>query len=359
MAIRKRKDAFQVYWNNPHTGKRESITCKTLEDAQKEDSLIKHRLRFERESFSKGEEKEVQEVTLEALYMAYLKDKQFSLHNLSRHFSAMRYFLKQIGQMPINEITSDLLKEIRERTIQDTHKEATAHKRLSLLRTLIRWAAEKGLMAMPLFPKLPSAHYEHLVPPTSQELAAMLHAAPEHLKRVIIIGSQCGVRVGPCELFSLTWEDIDIEARVIRVHAAKKNPNAPWREIPIRSSLLPAFEQWKKEDENIGATFIIHVKGKPVSSIKRAWNTALKNAGINRRIRPYDLRHAFATELIAAGVDVGTIAKLMGHSSPTMIFRHYQFVMDRQKRQAVESLPDVLHVPGSMCQIEKGATVFQ
>ncbi|MBQ7584833.1 MAG: tyrosine-type recombinase/integrase [Desulfovibrionaceae bacterium] len=51
---------------------------------------------------------------------------------------------------------------------------------------------------------------------------------------------------------------------------------------------------------------------------------------MNRRIRPYDLRHTFATELIAAGTDIGTVAKLMGHSSPTMLLNHYQYTMDVQ-----------------------------
>ena len=75
--------------------------------------------------------------------------------------------------------------------------------------------------------------------------------------------------------------------------------------------------------------------------MKRSWQTALKRAGITRRIRPYDLRHAFGTELVAAGADIGTVARLMGHSSPTMLLNHYQFVMDKQKIGAIESLPDV------------------
>ena len=49
----------------------------------------------------------------------------------------------------------------------------------------------------------------------------------------------------------------------------------------------------------------------------------------------------FGTELVAAGADIGTVAKLMGHSSPTMLLNHYQYVMDKQKVRAIESLPDV------------------
>ena len=122
---------------------------------------------------------------------------------------------------------------------------------------------------------------------------------------------------------------------------SKKNQNAMAREVPIRESLVPIFKAWYEADKKQGIDYIISYKGRAVKSIKRSWQTALKRAGITRRIRPYDLRHAFGTELVAAGVDIGTVAKLMGHSSPTMLLNHYQFVMDKQKRAAVEALPDL------------------
>ncbi|MCL2122936.1 MAG: tyrosine-type recombinase/integrase [Desulfovibrionaceae bacterium] len=81
---------------------------------------------------------------------------------------------------------------------------------------------------------------------------------------------------------------------------------------------------------------------KPVGNIKSAWKATLKRAGISRRIRPYDLRHAFATQLIAGGADIGTVAELMGHSSPAMLFKTYQHVLTQQKKRAVEALPPLL-----------------
>lgn len=59
----------------------------------------------------------------------------------------------------------------------------------------------------------------------------------------------------------------------------------------------------------------------------------LRRTNITRRIRPYDLRHAFGTELVAAGVDIGTVSKLMGHSSPMMLLKHYAYIMDSQKKE--------------------------
>ena len=62
---------------------------------------------------------------------------------------------------------------------------------------------------------------------------------------------------------------------------------------------------------------------------------------MTRHIRPYDLRHGFvATEAIAAGVDYGTVAELMGHKSPVMVMQHYQHVKNAQKKTAVAALPE-------------------
>lgn len=206
-----------------------------------------------------------------------------------------------------------------------------------------------GLRESVTFPKLPAAHYERLVHPTVEELSNLLLVAPPHIARVIILGAKCGVRVGPAELFRLTWADVDFDQQAIIVHGAKKNLTAPWREVPIQDALMPLFVQWYSEDRARGIEYLIHFHGKPVKKIQTAWEITLQRAGISRRIRPYDLRHAFATNLIAGGVDIGTVAKLMGHSTPTMVLTHYQYVMDSQKRAAIEALPEIGNVPNIMC----------
>lgn len=365
MAIRERKgraSPWQCYWNNPLTGKRECANFATRQEAEKHDSLIKHRIRFDRESFRKGEEEkeQAQDMTLEACYLEYLKTKQFAKKAIGWQMDAMRYPLQKIGLLPVTSISSRHLEQLKAEMLTAMPvKSATIRGRLSVLRTVLRWCVEHGYMDPVEFPKLPPAQYEKFVPPTPAELEAIMAVAAPHIVRTVILGAQCGVRVGPSELFTLTWEDVDLVRGVLRVHGAKKNPNAPWREVPIRESLLPLFRQWRQEDAADGVLYLVHHKGRPVESIKRAWMQALRRAGITRRIRPYDLRHAFATELIAGGIDIGTVAKLMGHSSPAMILMHYQYVMDGQKRAAVESLPELVHVPKAMCPKEKALTERQ
>lgn len=365
MAIRERKgraSPWQVYWNNPFTGKRECSNFATREEALKENSLIKHRLKFERESFrpeNYEEEEEAQEMTLEQAYFLYLREKQFSRKGLETQLLAMRLPLTLYGQLPVAAIGKKELLHIMAEIQKLPIKQTTCRRRLTVLKAVLRWSHAHDFCGPVNFPAMANGANEKFVPPSPAEIQAMLQVAPPHIQRVIILGSQFGIRIGASELFRLIWQDVDFELGIIRIKAANKNPNAPWREVPIRQSLQPVLRQWHSEDMAQGVNYVVSYKGKPVLKIKRAWANTLKNAGIQRRIRPYDLRHAFATELIAQGVDIGTIAKLMGHSSPNMIYQHYQYVLDKQKKTAVESLPDFAHVPRKMCPNKKEATEIQ
>lgn len=351
MAIRQRNksnDGWQVYWNNPFTGKRENRLFPSKGEAEAFDSLTRHQLKYERHVFAPKEPKPVKKEkaaavpTLQECYFLYLKEKQFSKKGLTWQMDCMRTPLNTLGNKPITSITRAHIEKLMACMLQKNVKPITVRARLSVLRTVLRWCAAKNFLERMLdFPRLPPAYYEKFIPPTPEELERIIAVASPHVVRAIVLGAQLGVRVGESELAKLTWDDVDLERAVVRVHGAKKNMQCPWREVPIRKTLIEYFSAWKNEDASLGMKHLIHYNGKPVGTVKKAWRATLIRAGITRRIRPYDLRHAFATELIASGADVGTVAKLMGHSNPIMLLNHYQHVLDRQKKDAVENLPSL------------------
>ena len=57
---------------------------------------------------------------------------------------------------------------------------------------------------------------------------------------------------------------------------------------------------------------------------RQGWHNALRRAGIARRIRPYDLRHAFASLALVYGADIKCVAETMGHKNITMLLSVYQ-----------------------------------
>ncbi len=167
------------------------------------------------------------------------------------------------------------------------------------------------------------------------------------MQRVVILGLCAGPRIGPSELFRLEWRDVDLGTAMLRMPSARKNHLEDGRDIPIRSDLLRILQAWQRHDAALGIRHVISWGGRPVRSICRAWHTALERANIKRRIRPYDLRHAFATYALAGSADIGSVASLMGHVDASMILNTYQHVQDNQKRAAVEAAPDILGLAGA------------
>ena len=364
MAIRfrQKRRRWEVYWRNPYTQRTQTATFADQGEAVRHDAWIKYKLKFEKEFFLPTEENQSKAAddSLEATYYLYLKERQFSVKMLNWNMPAMRLALEMIGRKRISMITTSDLAAVLAKHLASEIKTVTARDRMRVLFTVLRWAKKRGLLAtLPDFPELPQSHYRPIEIPTQAEVQAMLNNAPLHLQRIIIIAASTGIRVGPSELFRLRWADIDLDRAVIRVRASAKNPREPVREVPIRADLLALFRIWQEEDVMRGGVeYVCHYEGRQIKCIKTAWSTCLRTSGIKRAITPYCLRHLFATEAIAAGTDIGTVAKLMGHASPDMVLEHYQHVLTRQKKAAVESLPP-LALYGHVCMGKKNGSPLQ
>ena len=370
MAIRIRKNRaaqYQVYWNNPYTGKRESKSFEDHEKALAFDSLIQHRLRFEKESFRSAITQNGNTPTIEDATYLYLNEKRFPPKDTEKFLSAMTSIFEKIGHIPLSEINADDIERVqklmrlersrRHKEITKTnnnaktdHKnkneiplisEATVHNRMSKLRTVIRWAAANGMIDVIPAMKIGAPVYRKFRPPTPEEAEAIYAAAAEHVRRSILLGGTEGLRVGESELFALRWDKVFLnedDDSYLLIDTSRKKKSQPMRAVPIQKELVPLMRQWRAVDKAHGIAYVISYKGHPIQSIKTAWKATLRRAGITGYFRPYDLRHAFATNLIAAGWDYGTVADLMGNSVQ-IVAKHYQYVSTPQKRRAVSALP--------------------
>lgn len=363
MAIRFRQQRrhWEVYWRNPYTGRVQSAIFAEQAEAVRHDAWIKFKLKHEKEYFlpTEQDKQKTADDSLEAVYYLYLKEKQFTEKSLHWQLPAMNLPLQLIGRKRVSAITTADLSNVLAKHLASDIKIVTARDRMRVLFTVLRWAKKRGMLErLPDFPELPQAYYKPIDIPTQEEVQAMLDHAPLHLQRIILIAVTTGIRVGPSELFKLRWQDVDLRRSVIRIQAARKNPKEPVREVPIRDDMQTLFRLWHEEDAMSGIEHVCHWKGKPVSCIKTAWTNCLRAAGIDRALTPYSLRHLFATSAIAAGADIGTVAKIMGHASPDMVLEHYQHVLTKQKKAAVEALP-ALSLYGQICMGKKNRLPVQ
>jgi integrase len=72
-------------------------------------------------------------------------------------------------------------------------------------------------------------------------------------------------------------------------------------------------------------------------STSRAFRNICKQAGITG-IRLHDLRHYVATRLLAAGVDVRTVAGRLGHRNPSTTLNVYSHFVPETDQEAAEAL---------------------
>lgn len=104
------------------------------------------------------------------------------------------------------------------------------------------------------------------------------------------------------------------------------------RIVPIGDAAIHALERYlehargklvKQQTEQ--ALFVNH-HGKSLSrqGFWKILKTAVKEAGITKRITPHTLRHSFATHLLENGADLRIVQELLGHSdiSTTQIYTH-------------------------------------
>jgi integrase len=369
MAIRKRSNRrlpYLVYWRNPHTKKLEAQSFATLGEAREHDSDVQHRLKFKPETFpGLGQQKPIRQ-TFMALFVAYLRDKRFDETNARHTTNHVMSMAGIIGNLDPADITKAVLRLVVEH-LANPHKDSKGNlrpglkqnginRRISIVKSVLAWAEGAELITVNHSRSFECARGmdAKTPPPTPAEIRKILEAAPGHLRRVIILGYYLGARVGPSELFRLRWEDFDLERERVRIRNARKGAKVPWREVDVRPEILPMLRSWRED----GHEYVIHYEdrlskrgqtgtkakksGKPyIQSIKHAWASTLARAEITRPITPYDLRHSFATFALEAGSDLKAVAEIMGHASTAMIHKHYQHVLNRQKRAVIESLPTI------------------
>ena len=181
--------------------------------------------------------------------------------------------------------------------------QSTVHRRVSILRAAYGWAVRaRLLLSNPLVSlRIAKPKAQRIAPPSVKEARLLYDVAAPHIQRVIVLGMATGARIGPSELFRLRWSDVDVETGVIRMPNAHKGAGEESRDVPIRDDVLGLLRRWHEEDRQAGCAYVIAYKGRPVRSISSGWHNALRRAGIARRIRPYDLRHAFASLALVHG----------------------------------------------------------
>jgi len=292
-------------------------------------------------SLGLGARKTTSSPTFTELCNSYLEAKANTMADSSYrnlYIKLERIIVPRIGNMQAHQIVPTVLDQYvagRSRTVKNT----TIHRELSDIRAILRWSVKRRLLAhnpMEGF-EMPKRDDAIIMPPSKPEFDAIVKAAAPHLKRALIVSYYTGLRPGKEELLSLTWDAVDFHNKTIQVISARKG-GLPQRMVPLHHVLYDHLDCWYEGDIKDGIRYIVHYHGHRVDSIKKAWKAAKKRARVTRRLRLYDLRHAFATDLLRKGVSLKTVSELLGHSDPGITAKVYQHVSASEQKAAINLL---------------------
>jgi len=171
--------------------------------------------------------------------------------------------------------------------------------------------------------------------PTEHQVTELIAAAEDPYNLLFALAAYAGLRLG--EARALTWADVDLNARVLRVrHQLQQLPGGGWsrtppkygsyRSVPIADQLVPLLLDAEREE---GRFVIEGVGGGPVhpGSVQRRWAEGCEQVGLGSRLHVHDLRHLYASTLLADGNNVLTVQKRLGHARASTTLDVYAHAM--------------------------------
>lgn len=194
---------------------------------------------------------------------------------------------------------------------------------------------------------------EHAMQIPSAELVGRLVEASEPPMRAFVaLCAFAGLRLG--EASAVTVADVDflrrtlaVQRQVQRRRGGPPEVRAPKygseRVVPLADDLLTLLS-WHIEHVGVAdeGWFFFTAEGNPLppTTVNGAWTRARTAAGAGG-VTVHTLRHFYASGLIAAGCDVVTVQRAMGHSSASVTLDTYSHLWpnaEDRTRRAVEGM---------------------
>jgi integrase len=246
------------------------------------------------------------------LLLAVIDKKPNTIHYYREVVSSIRCHWKDCLDKPADSITSVELTEFVTRVSRYSPSRFNAM--VFALRTFI--PAAKALRTKKL------KRFDTTKVPTPKQFEALIAvldgAARGHAGLVIRFLSLTGLRIG--EAGSLTWNDVKPECIMLPASVTK---NGRPRSVPLVEGVQPVLDSLRRIAAESGSNQVL-----PQQGCYRAVRYACDLLSLPR-VSHHAFRHYFTTRSIEAGVDVATVAKVLGHQDGgALLLRNYCHILD-------------------------------
>ncbi len=290
------------------------------------------------------------------------------------------YLVPHLGHLRLRELrpahVSRMLRDVADPNAGRARRIGpTSIKRLhATLRSALGDARREGLVKTNAATDatVPRAERPKVRPWEPDELGAFLDYAVAHrLGALFELVALAGLRRG--EGCGLRWDDVDVARGILVVRQQVVQVDGQGRPCPVcgrehRGIVIGApktssgdarrvdlgeqgigvllAQRFAQDEERAawGQAYVDHglvfarEDGNPLApeQVTKTFGELVRAAGL-RRVRLHDLRHGRASLLLAAGVDLAVVSKMLGHSSITITADTYAHLLEGVGRQAAEA----------------------
>lgn len=287
-------------------------------------------------------------VTFGSALDRYIADKSniLSPATIAKYKEIDRNYYSDLRKMKLSAITSPVVQRLIN-TVAADHAPKTCRHVYGLITAVLRTYRPELTLRVDLPPLI---RHEMQIP-SNEDIAPLIAACCSHgaLRTAVILAASAGLRMA--EICAVTWSDYHPEKKSLTINKAlvvgpdgKYHTKSPKTPSSVRTLTLPDaaaayLDSLKRTDERICPVL--------PTTIKAAFAHLKARTGITYRF--HDLRHYYASIMLALGVPDKYAARRMGHSTTYTLQHVYQHLM-KDKEQSIDAtisahLSSVLSVP--------------
>lgn len=280
--------------------------------------------------------KELLEIWLER-YMKYT----IKIRTYNRYKSICElHLIKDLGNYELQELKPNILQDFLLEMINNKYSTNTMKGIVSVLKQALRLAITLEFIDKEYCSslKLPTNEEKEISVFIKKEQQIIESFCLNHKRKNyigIVICLYTGIRLG--ELLALTWDDIDFNSNLLTINKTsysvkidgksqivvdKPKTIKSNRIIPLPNQLIKLLKAIKKESNS---KYVITTRSLGMvdnRSYQRTFKYILRINNITYR-NFHSLRHTFATNAIELGMDVKTLAEILGHTNAMITLNRY------------------------------------
>ncbi len=265
------------------------------------------------------------------------------------------HLIKDLGEYELEELKPNVLQDFLLKKIDGNYSTNTIKGIVSVLKQALRLAITLEFVDKEYCSdlKMSSSEEKEISVFTKKEQQVIESFCLNHKKRNyigIVICLYTGIRLG--ELLALTWDDIDFNSNLLTINKTsysakvdgktqiivdKPKTKKSNRVIPIPNQLVKLLRVIKKESNS---KYVITTRNSGMvgnRSYQRTFKFILKKVNVPYR-NFHSLRHTFATNAIELGMDVKTLAEILGHTNAMITLNRYSHSLLNYKIEMMNKL---------------------